>query len=74
MQEVEVKTEHDELIARIIDNEDVYMYTSVLRKDEAIALAKKILDVFKDEKIEDQLKRIFEDLTTELKTEEQKND
>mgnify|MGYP006969361266 FL=1 len=50
------------------------MYTSVLRKDEAIALAKKILDVFKDEKIEDQLKRIFEDLTTELKTEEQKND
>lgn len=45
MQESEIKTSHDELIARIIDNEDVYMYTSVLRKDEAIALAKKILEV-----------------------------
>lgn len=32
-----------ELIARFIDNEDVYMYTSVLSKDEAIALANKIL-------------------------------
>lgn len=45
MQDIEIKTSHDELIARIIDNEDVYMYTSVLRKDEAIALAKKILEV-----------------------------
>lgn len=45
MQDQEIKTSHDELIARIIDNEDVYMYTSVLRKDEAIALAKKILEV-----------------------------
>ena len=32
-----------ELIARFIDNQDVYMYTSVLSKDEAIALANKIL-------------------------------
>ena len=46
MQESEIKTSHDELIARIIHNEDVcYMYTSVLRKDEAILLAKKILEV-----------------------------
>jgi hypothetical protein len=45
MQEIEVKTQHNELIARIIDNQDVYMYTSVLRKNEAIALAKKILEV-----------------------------
>ena len=45
MQEIELKTEDDELIARIIDNEDVYMYSSVLRKNEAVALAKKILEV-----------------------------
>jgi len=45
MSESEIKTKHDELIARIIDNEDVYMYTSVLRRDEAVALAKKILGV-----------------------------
>ena len=45
MQEIEIKTSHDELIARIIDGEDVYMYASVLRKDEAIALANKILKV-----------------------------
>ena len=45
MQQTEIKTSHDELIARIIDNQDVYMYTSVLRRDEAIALAKKILEV-----------------------------
>ena len=35
----------EEYIARIINNEDVYIYTSVLRKDEAIVLAKKILEV-----------------------------
>jgi hypothetical protein len=49
MQEIEIKTwckkSNDELVARIIDNEDVYMYASVLRKSEAIALAKKILEV-----------------------------
>ncbi len=45
MQESEIKTSHDELIARIIDHKDVYMYTSVLRRDEAIALANKILEV-----------------------------
>jgi hypothetical protein len=45
MQELEIKTSHDELIARIIDNQDLYMYTSVLRRDEAIRLAKKILMV-----------------------------
>lgn len=45
MQEIEIKTSDGELVARIIDNEDVYMYASVLRKDEAIALAKKILEV-----------------------------
>jgi hypothetical protein len=49
VQESEIKTSHDELIARIIDNEDVYMYTSVLRKDEAITLAKKILEVMDNE-------------------------
>jgi hypothetical protein len=49
MQESEIKTSHDELIARIIDNEDVYMHTSVLRKDEALLLAKKILDVMQGE-------------------------
>lgn len=47
MQEIELKTEDDELIARIINNEDVYMYSSVLRKNEAIALAKKILKAIK---------------------------
>ena len=45
MQDIEIKTSHDELIARIINNEDVHMYTSVLRKDEAVELAKKILEV-----------------------------
>ena len=47
MKESEIKTSHDELIARIIDNEDVYMYTSVLRKNEAILLANRILEVIK---------------------------
>lgn len=47
MQETEIKTQHDELIARIIDKQDVYMYTSVLRKDEAISLARKILETIK---------------------------
>ena len=45
MQETEVKTQHDELIARITDDESVYMYTLVLRRDEAVSLAKKILEV-----------------------------
>jgi hypothetical protein len=35
-----------DLIARIVNNEDVYMYTSVLNKNEAIALANKILEVW----------------------------
>ncbi len=51
MRESEIKTSHDELIARIVDNEDVYMYTSVLRKDEAILLAIKILENFDIEKL-----------------------
>ena len=45
MRDIEIKISDDELISRIADNEDVYMYTSVLRKDEAIALANKILEV-----------------------------
>jgi hypothetical protein len=45
MQETEIKISDDELIARITDSESVYMFTSVLRKHEAIALANKILEV-----------------------------
>lgn len=45
MQELEIKTSDDELIARIIDKQDVYIYMSVIRGKDAIALAKKILDV-----------------------------
>lgn len=44
MQDIEIKTSH-ELIARITDNEDVYIHTPVLRKYDAIALANKILEV-----------------------------
>ena len=45
MQETEIKISDNELIARITDDESIYMYTSVLRRDEAVSLAKKILEV-----------------------------
>ena len=45
MQETEIKISDDELIAIITYDESVYMYTSVLRRDEAVALAKRILEV-----------------------------
>ena len=49
MSEIEIQAPYDELIARIVNKEDVYMYTKVLTKTDAIAFAKKILEVMEDE-------------------------
>jgi hypothetical protein len=49
MSEIEIQAPYDELIARIVNKEDVYMYTKVLSRTDAIALAKKILEVMDNE-------------------------
>lgn len=49
MSEIEIQAPYDELIARIVNKEDVYLYTKVLSKTDAIAFAKKILEVMDNE-------------------------